>query len=394
MDTDKSIAILSLGNIDLQIHSRVLRQIYTTGTKYPVDVIAYGAKKEITNLPVRSLHIVGSLLEPKFKRAFLTFFFLSVGRFFPEWGYENWYWHRPGHQKALTILNSRDIDIIIANNWWSMPVASKYKNGRHTKIILDLHEYSLDEFTDRGWLKYLYQPMIEYQFRNYLKYADATIVVNETVAERYHHEFGIQPIVVMNSPVLDETTSFRPTQPFKIKLVHHGYAARERRLEWMIEILRHLDDRFSMTFILGGDTRYIDELKKIADLVTPGRVSFHPFVPPAELPKTLNQFDMGIFVIPSKGYSLRTSLPNKFFEFLMACLPVCVGSLPEMAKIIEQYNCGVAVDTIDPVRIASALNGLSVENIDLMKKAAMRARQSLNADIEQKKLLDLIQSLD
>jgi glycosyltransferase involved in cell wall biosynthesis len=390
---EKAIAILSLGNIDLQIHSRVLRQIYTAGANFPVDVIAYGEPKEITGLPVRSLHIVGSLLEPKVKRAFLTLFFLSIGRFFPKWGYETWYWTRPGHQKALAILNARNIDVIIANNWWSMPVASRYKDSQSVKIILDLHEYSLDEFTDRGWLKYLYQPMIEYQFRTYLKYADATIVVNESVAQRYHQEFGIQPIVVMNSPALDETTSFRPTEPQKIKLVHHGYAARERKLEWMIEILRHLDNRFTLTFVLGGDSKYIDDLKRIAEVVTPGRVSFHPFVPPLELPKTLNQFDMGIFVIPSKGYSLRTSLPNKFFEFLMGCLPVCVGSLPEMARLIEQYHCGVAIDTIDPERIASVLNNLSVEKIDTMKQAAMSARRYLNADIEQKKLLDLIQSL-
>lgn len=389
----KAIAVLSLGSIDLQIHSRVLRQIQTLGVKYPVHVIAYGLQQPINALPVASLQMVGSLSDPKMKRALMTAFFLSVGRLFPHWGYEHWYWNRPGHRKALEILNNLDVDLILANNWWSMPVALQYKRERPSKIVLDLHEYALDEFTDRGWMKFFYQPMIEYQFQRYLSGADATVVVNSSVAHRYHREFGINPIVVMNAPKLDERVFWKPTSPNEIKLVHHGFASPERRLERMIEIVGHLDQRFTLTFILGGNNQYRRFLEKTARRVAPGRVFFRDFVPPSDLPMVLNQYDMGIFVIPSKGYSLRYSLPNKFFEYLSACLPICVGPMPEMARLINQFLCGVVVETEEPERVATALNALSASQIDHMKQAAMQARQVLNAEMEQQKLLQLIENL-
>jgi len=389
----KSIAILSLGNIDLQIHSRVLRQIHTLGSKYPVHVIAYGTRGKIKTLPAASLHIVGSLSEPRLKRILMTASFLSIGRLFPRWGYENWYWNRPGHRKAFEILSKLDVDLVLANNWWSLPLASRYKMNRPSKIVLDLHEYALDEFTDRGWLKHLYQPMIEYQFQKYLSDADATIVVNPSIANRYQREFGIDPIVVMNAPALNETVSFKPTPLNEVKLVHHGYASPERRLERMIEIVKYLDQRFTLTFILGGNEKYRRYLEKYALRVAPGRVYFREWVLPDELPLVLNQFDMGIFVIPSMGFSLRNSLPNKFFEFLMACLPICVGAMPEMARIIEQYSCGVVADTEEPEKVAAVLNVLSADDLNVMKQAAMYARRFLNAELEQKKLLELVEHL-
>ncbi|GAP07547.1 glycosyltransferase [Anaerolinea thermolimosa] len=389
----KKIAFLSLGSIDLQIHSRVLRQIQTLGCRSPMHVIAYGSQQEIEALPASAIHIVGSLSAPKLPRVLMTAFFLSIGRFLPRWGYEYWYWYRPGHRKALEILNSLDVDLVLANNWWSMPVASQYKTKRSSKIILDLHEYALDEFTDRGWLKHLYQPMIEYQFQRYLSEADATIVVNPSVAHRYHNEFGINPIVVMNAPKLNERVSFKPTLENEVKLVHHGYASPERQLERMIEIVGYLDRRFTLTFLLGGNVQYRRFLEKIAKQIAPGRVFFRDFVPPSDLAEVLNQYDMGIFVIPSKGYSLRYSLPNKFFEYLSACLPVCVGPMPEMARLIHQFSCGVVAETEEPEKVAAALNALSVNQINQMKQAAMQARRFLNAETEQQKLLQLVEAL-
>ena len=44
----------------------------------------------------------------------------------------------------------------------------------------------------------------------------------------------------------------------------------------------------------------------------------------------------------------KYSLPNKFFEYAMAGLPILVNDLPEMRKLVEKYECGVICDLITP----------------------------------------------
>jgi hypothetical protein len=71
------------------------------------------------------------------------------------------------------------------------------------------------------------------------------------------------------------------------------------------------------------------------------------------------------------------TLPNKFFEYIMAGLALCVSNLPEMAKIMRQYDLGPLVPDCEPRLIASAINALTREWIDACKQRSLAAAREL-----------------
>jgi hypothetical protein len=163
----------------------------------------------------------------------------------------------------------------------------------------------------------------------------------------------------------------------------------------MVQAIAEADARYSLHFMLIESSRgYLSQLKALAQRVAPGRVFFHQPVPPSEIVAHLSEYDIGIFPLPvSRNFNNLAVLPNKFFDFIMSGLAVCIGPSPEMARLTQQFGFGVIVPSFEPQDIAAALNRLTVAEIDQMKLKAIEARQVLNADVELGKLMALYEKL-
>ncbi len=75
----KSVAVLSLANLDIQKDSRVLRQVKYLSSIYPVEIITYGNADSIP-YPTKSILVVGSLSKGKWGRRLRQFrFYLWPG---------------------------------------------------------------------------------------------------------------------------------------------------------------------------------------------------------------------------------------------------------------------------------------------------------------------------
>lgn len=384
----KSVGILSLDNQDIQTDARVQRQIRFLADQYQVHVISYGRNEPSPQIPAQSMIIVGSLSDNAWPRRLITIALLSLGKLFGPWFYEKWYWNRPGHIAALRHLIELNVDIIQANDWWTLPVAVKAAETIHAPVIFDMHEYSLDEYSTPAW-QIFYKPVVEYFFRTYTSKIAASITVNHMIANRYKEECGLDPIVIMNAPDFQNEIQFKPVSPDNIHLVSHGHAQRSRQLERMIDILALCDLRYNLTFILVGDQEYIQWLKKYAGAKAPGRVQFLKAVHPQELPALLSQFDIGLYILLNNHFDFLASLPNKFFEFISAGLAVCIGPSPAMSEIANQYGFGIVSPSFDPKTVAEILNKLTPEEVEEKKRQAIKAHKTLNANIEMQKLLNL-----
>jgi glycosyltransferase involved in cell wall biosynthesis len=387
------VGILSLDNQDLHTDARVQRQIRYLAKKYEVYVISYGKKDIPVNLPAKSIEIVGSLSEGRWKRILSTVLLLSLGRMFGTWFYEKWYWQRPGHTEAYLSFKDIQLDFIQANDWWTMPVAVWAAQENGAKVIIDFHEYAPEEYSELWW-RIIYRPMVHYFICKYRSSICGAITVNQMIADRYVRDFQIEPIVVMNAPEIISQLIEKPFDPLQIKLVHHGYALRSRQLEKMIDVIARCDQRYSLTYILVGDQKYIEWLKRYAQRVAPGRVIFMPGVKPNQLNALLCQFDMGIYLSMDSHFSYLASLPNKFFEFISAGLAVCIGPSPAMAELVDQYQFGVQAVTFQANDVAQVLNRLTADEFLIMKQKAREARKFLNAEVELEKLLNLYTCLE
>ncbi len=294
--------------------------------------------------------------------------------------YQKYYWTNELVKQLKELLENTladPFDVIIVNDLDPLPIAHAYRRGG--KILLDAHEYSPEEFTDRFLWRLLIKNYVVWLCRTYLKHVDSMVAVNSAIAQKYSRAFAIPlPKVVTNAP---DFFDLKPTDvdSKRIRLIYHGVATPSRSLDKIIELSTYLDSRFEMDLILmPGDKCYIDSIKKLAE--GNQKIRFLSPVAMKDIVPFTHQYDMGVYLLPPVNFNYLNGLPNKLFEFIQARLSIAIGPSPMMRNIIEHYQCGVVSQDFDPASLADKLNSLSAEEIKTMKENAHKAAKDLNAE--------------
>ncbi len=290
---------------------------------------------------------------------------------------------------ALAKAVASGCDAFHANDWNALPVAAEAARRLGARLVFDAHEYAPLEFENRALWRLLYAPVITHLLRVYATRADASMTVASAIAERYRREFGFEPEVILNAPDAVPLPDRAGGGSGEVRLIHHGAAIPDRRLEEMIKAVALCDGRFSLHLMLTGDAAYVNALKRTADALAPGRVSFHEPVAPADVVRRVAEYDVGFCFIAPTNYNYLVCLPNKFFDFIAAGLPVCIGPSPSMAEVVRARGFGVVAASFEPRDLAAALNGLSRERLSEMARAARAAAGEVNAEREMGRMLEI-----
>jgi len=389
MPTDRSrICILSFSTISRD--GRILRQIEYAGREYDIDVIGYGewtppwpnvrfweAKRGRLGMVERLLNAI----------------FLVGGRILPDLWLRA-YWVPLYRRNVLELLLRRKYGIIHANELSALPVAIAAAERTGARVLFDAHEYSPGQSKNlAGKRKFIMPEYTSYFLRSFGSQADAFVTVSGGIANLYQEVFGFNPEIVMNAPIRAEV-NFRPVDPNRIRLIHHGGATRKRQLEKLIEMIGLLDVRYTLHFMLiGKKDGYIDELERLAKRIAPGRVFFKEPVIPAQIVSALSKFDIGVCLVPPWPINYKYALPNKFFDFVAAGLAVAIGPSPEMAHLVKKHDFGVIAQGFEARDLAAVINSLTTEHINEMKRNALGAAGSLNADVEMEKVMEIYRRL-
>ncbi len=406
--TRKSICIISLSPIARD--GRVLRQIQYLQPYYDLTVVGYGPPHpRWANEPtVRWIQlpemasfatIKTAMNEGKFDLFFQRLPLeaakvayrssLYLGRVIPG-AYDAGYSLRWPLMKQIQALTALRHDAYHANDWHTMSLAAKLAQRDGARLVIDLHEYAPLEFESRAdW--WLHEPMLRNVIHKYAPRADATITVAGPIAERYAQEFGIQPLVVLNAPEYVPIPE-RAHNDDHLRISHHGAASKFRKPEVMLEALALADQRYTLHFML-MPSPYGDELKALGDRIAPGRVFFHPPVAPEAIVPRIAEYDIGFTLLPPQSFNDQMALPNKFFESIGAGLAICAGPSPSMAKLIEQYHCGVVAPSFAAEAIAATLNQTTTATWRAMQRNARVAATALNAAGELGKVVQLYDRL-
>lgn len=285
-------------------------------------------------------------------------------------------------------------DLVICHDYFTTPVGHRIAEMTGARFTVDCHEYSRDECMDnQNWVKRVRPFAIALQ-DYYLAQADAVTTVCDGIANLLNQEQVLRrPVTVIRSVPAMPAMEYRPASD-KIIVLYHGNISPSRDLEIAIQSLPMWRPEFHLVLRGYADALYVRQLEQlISNLGIGHRVTIEPPVAFADLISKANTADVGYFIHRDGSFQRRFALPNKFFEYITAGLALCVSDLPEMASILRQYKLGVLVPRADPDSVAQAINSLTLEKINLFKRQAVEAAQTLNWHSEKTRMLSLYEEI-
>lgn len=389
--TRRTICIIAFSPIARD--ARVLRQIKYLSRQYDLIVIGQGAAPDewadsaaVTwrRVDIRRRRALGLLRLP------LLFLSRFNARLF-----DAWYWSSLAHRDAYAAAEQAapdDLAAIHANDWNTLPIALRLARRRGAKVVLDLHEYAPLEFEHRLVWRLVFPAAIRGLLRRSAALVAASITVAPGIAERYRHELGFDPIVILNAPEVVEHHD-HPIDPGRIRFIHHGSAQRGRQLELIVDAIALSGPHVEVQFMLVGDPSYIAELRRRASHVAAGRIRFREPVAPDEIADALAPSDLGIYLLAPTGYNEAQALPNKLFDFIGAGLAVLVGPNTAMAAFVREHGIGRVASSLDPSAIAEEIRTLTPAELEDMRSASRSIRRTVNAATEMAKLQALYRRL-
>lgn len=281
------------------------------------------------------------------------------------------------------IARKHYVDIWLANDWTAIPIVRKLAAEQGTPYAYDTHELAIDEYAHSWKWRIIHKPVVAAIERLGIAGASVTSCVSQGIADSLQHFYDLpaKPLLVRNVPRY-EAHIFRPCGE-TLEVLYHGVVNTGRGLEACIDSVALWRPEFRLTIRGPGPTPYLTALAariKAAGLCE--RVVLAPPVPMIELVREANAFDIGLFALPGHSEQNLHVLPNKFFEYTMAGLALCVSDLPEMTSLLRKHELGRLIPDVTPGAIAAAINGFDRVEIDLCKRRALEAAKLLNWEAE------------
>src|SRR5205085_10757024 len=124
----------------------------------------------------------------------------------------------------------------------------------------------------------------------YLPRVGGMMTVSEGIGQRYAKRYGVEPVIVTNAPPASELEPTGVSAP--IRLIHHGGAVAERRLELMVEAMDLLEDGYELDLMLmPSQPRYVARLEELVR--DRPRVRLIPPVEQRAIGEACNAYDVG-----------------------------------------------------------------------------------------------------
>lgn len=263
----------------------------------------------------------------------------------------------------IIIKNFRKESLFHANDLYALPPAYVIKKffNKEAKIVYDCHEHETEANI------YIRKPLIKKIAkiceRIMIYSADSVITVSESIAKDYQEIYGItKPRLIMNCPHLrkyENKDLFRKELGItkdKTIFIYHGLYKKGRGVENLIEIFQEIEEKELNKNLVLVLLTYGKGIENIKDMIKDTKnIYWRDKAPVNTYLNYVASADWGILLLENVCKSYNFAMPNKYFDFIMADLPVTVSNLKEMSRFTKKYGVGYVVDYKNKAKIIKTL---------------------------------------
>ena len=262
-------------------------------------------------------------------------------------------------------------------------VAEYIRLGKLTNkpIIYEIYEHFLVDFL-RGSL---FSPkeskkLLRLESEMIKKYATATIVVNEDIAQDYRHYFGDIEVFPLQNVSLNYAEEPSPVEE-TVKFYFQSYLRSNYNIEALVDAFS-LCKGDSELYIQGDflNKDYEDRLKSyIRTVKRSNDIHLLGPVPHNETVREAHKYDVGVIPhtrnTPSGlSVSIECATPNKLYTYASAGLAQAVANYKSQRKVLEPYECAYFFDPESAESIRDVLQEIieNPEELIVKKKNALK----------------------
>jgi glycosyltransferase involved in cell wall biosynthesis len=172
-----------------------------------------------------------------------------------------------------------------------------------------------------------------------------------------------------------------------LQILYQGRFAPDRGIETLLSSVRDWVPGRVLVLRGLGDAAYLERLRRLARPAG-STVRFDTPVDPGVLVSAASTADVGIHPIAGVTSQTALCLPNKFFEYVMAGLALCVSDVPEMRRVVEEHDLGWLIPEHSSTAIAATINAITPVDVSRFRANARSAAHALSWEIEGVRLID------
>ena len=274
----------------------------------------------------------------------------------PEGAGSRYFWSV--HRKFTEAVTGVQARVYHASDLYVLPALARAARKANGKLVYDARELypHVSSTAGRPWVRHFWRGLE----RRFIRRTDAVFTVSGGVAEKLVEFYGVaRPTVIYNVPESREITRRvsihdRIGERSRPIILHLGQIREHRGCERLVDAMRSVQ---SADLVFLGDGPLKEPLRqRAADSGIQERVHFLDPVPPDDVLDYAASADVGVTLLDDRCLNHRLALPNKLFEYLSAGLPVVASDLPEIRKVVRDYDVGQVVRPGSERDLVAALN--------------------------------------
>lgn len=268
-----------------------------------------------------------------------------------------------------------DADIYHLHDPELLPVGLKLKR-RGKKVVFDAHEDVPKQILGKHYLHPWVRRILSWGFAHFEHYAckrfDGMVTATPYIRDKF---LPINPrsVDINNFPMIGELESEVQWNDKADEICYVGSIAQIRGIRELVRAMESVRTPARLNLVgsfaeakVEAEVRAFPGWSKVNALGVQDRSGVR---------KVLGRSVAGVVTLhPVSNY--LDALPIKMFEYMSAGIPVIASNFELWRKIIQESQCGICVDPMNPVEIASAIDYL-VSHPDEAQKMGENGRQAV-----------------
>ena len=255
------------------------------------------------------------------------------------------------------IIRKTDADVVLAETSLVGWVATLVCESCSIPCIVDCHGLAFAEAKGAGHRNWRYIKHLERE--TFLK-CDHLLVVSEQMKDYVSKAFKIRSDKILVVPNGSTPQQFIAKYRVPLRVIYAGVFSYWEKVHDFLDVAKQTrDHRFN--FYMAGEGPVKEQLlERIRREKIP--LTYLGYIPRQKIFSTLSTMQIGM--APSTRDLARiVASPIKVFDYMASGLPVITPKIGDWGKIIEEEDCGIALEDDNPKSYEEALNMLAQQDV-------------------------------